>query len=237
MRSVLRQPEKNCAEKIRDMWKRADSGGQISGRIPQKRRYEAMKRGFDIVFSLLALVLLSPVLLLLCVAIVLDEPLAGPIYVSWRVGRHGELFKFYKLRSMRADAEAALEELLECNEADGPAFKMKEDPRITRIGRVLRKYSLDELPQLINVLRGDMSIVGPRPPIPREVEMYSCEQMKRLAIRPGLTCYWQVQPKRNDMSFDEWVQLDVRYIHERSLGLDMRLIFSTIGVMMGGEGI
>lgn len=205
--------------------------------VPPKKGYELLKRTADIVLSLLALIGLSPVFLVLALVICADDPHGGPIYTSCRVGKNGKLFRFYKFRSMRAGADDELTELLVSNEADGPVFKMKADPRITRVGRILRKYSLDELPQLVNVLKGDMSIVGPRPPIPREVELYTVEQMRRMAIRPGLTCLWQVKPQRNSISFDEWVELDVEYILHRSLGMDLWLILKTIGVMLIGEGI
>ena len=137
---------------------------------------------------------------------------------------------------MCADAEKKLDKLLQFNEMEGPAFKMKNDPRITRVGHFLRKTSLDELPQLVNILKGDMSIVGPRPPLPREVAQYTPYQRQRLQVVPGLTCYWQVQPHRNSLSFDEWVDLDVKYIRERSWRIDWKLIFSTFGVMLSGEG-
>ena len=120
---------------------------------------------------------------------------------------------------------------------DGPAFKMKEDPRITRVGKFIRKTSLDELPQLFNVLKGDMSIVGPRPPLPREVEQYTEYQLQRLYVTPGLTCYWQVQPHRNDVDFDEWMELDMKYIKERSFLVDWKIIFKTIRVVLFGHGV
>ncbi len=200
-------------------------------------RYDSVKRILDVILASAALILLSPVLVLLSVLICIDDAHGGPFYVSSRIGKNGRPFRFYKFRSMCVNADEQLEDLLEQNEADGPAFKMREDPRITRIGRILRKYSLDELPQLINVIKGDMSIVGPRPPLPREVDQYSAAQMRRLAVRPGLTCYWQVQPRRNDLSFDEWLALDLKYIRERGLWVDIRLVARTIGVMFVGEGI
>ena len=137
---------------------------------------------------------------------------------------------------MHVDAESKLEELLEKNEMEGPVFKIKEDPRITRLGKVLRKTGLDELPQLVNILMGDMSIVGPRPPLPREVEQYNEYQMQRLIVTPGLTCYWQIQPHRNDLSFDEWVDLDVKYIYERSFLVDWKIILATVRTVLAGEG-
>jgi lipopolysaccharide/colanic/teichoic acid biosynthesis glycosyltransferase len=142
----------------------------------------------------------------------------------------------YKFRSMYVDAEERLQELLKENEMDGPAFKMKNDPRITRVGKFIRKTSLDELPQLWNILRGDMSIVGPRPALPREVEQYTELQKQRLIVTPGLTCYWQATPKRNEITFDEWMELDLRYIQERSFWVDWKIIFKTVGAVIHKEG-
>lgn len=186
--------------------------------------------------SVLALAVLWPLMLLTAVAIVLDSPGAGPIFVQTRVGRDGKPFKFYKFRSMCPNAEEMLEELLKYNEMDGPAFKIKEDPRITRVGRFIRRSSIDELPQLINVLRGEMSIVGPRPGLPREVEQYSDYARQRLLVTPGLTCYWQVRPYRNRLSFEEWMALDVQYIRDRSFWVDWKIIFATVGVILGLNG-
>jgi lipopolysaccharide/colanic/teichoic acid biosynthesis glycosyltransferase len=142
----------------------------------------------------------------------------------------------HKFRSMYVDAEDRLAEILKDNEMDGPAFKIKDDPRITRVGRVIRKTSLDELPQLWNVLKGDMSIVGPRPALPREVELYNEEQKQRMYVTPGLTCYWQIQPRRNDISFDDWMALDLKYIQERSFLVDWKIIFKTVGAVIRKEG-
>ena len=158
------------------------------------RRYWVLRRAQDIVFSLLALILLAPLALVISLAIVLDSPGDGAIFRQRRVGRDGKLFWLYKFRTMCPDAEKRLNELLKLNQMDGPVFKIKGDPRITRVGHFLRKTSLDELPQLLNVLRGDMSIVGPRPALPREVELYSDYQRQRLYVTPGLSCYWQIAP-------------------------------------------
>jgi lipopolysaccharide/colanic/teichoic acid biosynthesis glycosyltransferase len=201
-----------------------------------KRSYERAKRIFDVVLSGLALVILSPVLLLIALIIFIDDPHGNPIYVSQRVGKNGRIFNFYKFRSMCINADQKLAALMALNEADGPAFKIKDDPRITRFGRFIRKTSIDELPQLWNVLKGDMSLVGPRPPIPREVEQYDEEQMQRLRVVPGLTCYWQVQPARNSLSFQEWMDLDLKYIRERSFKVDLMIILKTVWVMVRGEG-
>ena len=196
------------------------------------RRYWVLRRAQDIVFSLLALTLLAPLALLISLAIVLDSPGDGAIFRQRRVGRDGKLFWLYKFRTMCPDAEEQLNELLSQNQMDGPVFKIKGDPRITRVGRFLRKTSLDELPQLLNVLQGDMSIVGPRPALPREVELYSDYQRQRLYVPPGLSCYWQIAPHRNEMSFDEWVALDMKYIQERSFWVDWKIIFLTVRAML-----
>ena len=196
------------------------------------RRYWVLRRAQDIVFSLLALILLAPMALLISLAIVLDSPGDGAIFRQRRVGRDGKLFWLYKFRTMCPDAEEQLNELLSQNQMDGPVFKIKGDPRITRVGRFLRKTSLDELPQLLNVLQGDMSIVGPRPALPREVELYSDYQRQRLYVTPGLSCYWQIAPHRNEMSFDEWVALELKYIQERSFWVDWKIIFLTVRAML-----
>ena len=196
------------------------------------RRYWVLRRAQDIVFSLLALILLAPLALLITLAIVLDSPGDGAIFRQRRVGRDGKLFWLYKFRTMCPDAEEQLNELLSQNQMDGPVFKIKGDPRITRVGRFLRKTSLDELPQLLNVLQGDMSIVGPRPALPREVELYSDYQRQRLYVTPGLSCYWQIAPHRNEMSFDEWVALDMKYIQERSFWVDWKIIFLIVRAML-----
>lgn len=200
------------------------------------RHYWVLRRAQDIVFSLLALILLAPLALVISLAIVLDSPGDGAIFRQRRVGRDGKLFWLYKFRTMCPDAEKRLNELLKLNQMDGPVFKIKGDPRITRVGRFLRKTSLDELPQLLNVLRGDMSIVGPRPALPREVELYSDYQRQRLYVTPGLSCYWQIAPHRNEMSFDEWVALDLKYIQERSFWVDWKIIFKTFKVCLLGFG-
>ena len=200
------------------------------------RRYWALRRFQDVVLSLVALLVLWPAMLLVAVIIVLDSPGAGPIFAQTRIGRDGKEFTFYKFRSMCPDAEDKLEALLPQNEMDGPVFKIKEDPRITRVGKFIRMTSIDELPQLWNVLKGEMSIVGPRPGIPREVEQYDAYEKQRLLVTPGLTCFWQIQPNRNDLSFEEWVELDVKYIQERSFLTDWKIILATFGAVLGMNG-
>lgn len=201
-----------------------------------RKGYWALRRFQDIVLSASALIVLLPFMLLVALLILLDDHRASPIFTQERVGRDGKTFKFYKFRTMHPNAEAELADLLDQNEMDGPCFKIKDDPRITRIGRFLRRASIDELPQLWNVLRGEMSIVGPRPPIPREVEEYDTYAMQRLLITPGLTCYWQIQPHRNDLSFEEWLELDLQYINERSFLTDWKIIFKTFGAVFGMNG-
>lgn len=203
----------------------------------QGKKYWTLRRLQDIVLSLLALLVLWPLLVVIAIIIVIDSPGAGPIFSQTRVGMDGREFKFYKFRSMCPHAEDKLAELLDQNEMQGPAFKMKEDPRITHFGKFIRATSIDELPQLWNVLKGDMSIVGPRPPLPREVEQYDEYAMQRLLVTPGLTCYWQITPHKNELSFDEWVELDVKYIKERSFKTDWRIIFKTFGTVFGMRGI
>ena len=200
------------------------------------RRYWVLRRTQDIVFSLLALILLAPLALLISLAIVLDSPGDGAIFRQRRVGRDGKLFWLYKFRTMCPNAEEQLNELLSQNQMDGPVFKIKDDPRITRVGKFIRKTSIDELPQLWNILKGDMSIVGPRPALPREVEQYGDYEKQRLYVTPGLSCYWQIAPHRNDLSFEEWMDLDVKYVKERSFWVDWKIIFKTFKVCLLGHG-
>ena len=198
--------------------------------------YLVGRRVQDIVFSILAMIVLSPIMLITMIAILIDDPSGSPIYRQQRCGREGKRFAMFKFRSMHMGAEARLNDLLKDNERDGPAFKMKEDPRITRVGRFIRKTSLDELPQLWNVLIGEMSIVGPRPPLPREVVKYTKFQKQRLCIRPGITCYWQIQPNRHAVPFEEWVRLDLKYIRERSFWVDWKIILKTFKVVISKQG-
>jgi len=199
---------------------------RLTGR--SNRVYWFGKRLFDIVASLLALLFLLPFFLVLSLIIVCDDPHGGPIFRQTRVGRHGKTFVMWKFRSMVVDAEERLQTIQELNEANGPVFKMKNDPRITRVGQWIRRYCIDELPQLLNILAGDMSFVGPRPALPKEVAQYTRGQRLRLAPTPGLTCLWQISGTRHNMPFDEWVALDMEYILNRSWGYDLRLILRTI---------
>ncbi len=205
-------------------------------KIESKPLYDFFKRVLDIIFSFLALVILFVPLAVIALIIVIDSPGASPIFVQKRVGKNGREFNFYKFRSMVPGAESMLDSLLEQNEMDGPAFKMKDDPRITKFGKFIRRSCIDELPQLLNILKGDMSFVGPRPPLPREVAMYDEYQMQRLSVVPGLTCYWQIQPQRNDISFDDWMKCDMNYIQERSFKTDFIIAIKTVGVVFSMEG-
>lgn len=201
-----------------------------------KRAYWTLRRGQDIFFAALALVVLSPFLLVMAAVIWIDSPGASPVFSQDRVGKNGKVFRFFKFRSMVPNAEEKLVDLLDRNEMDGPVFKIKDDPRITRVGRFIRRTSIDELPQLVNILKGDMSIVGPRPALPREVEQYDEYEWQRLYVSPGLTCYWQIQPHRNELSFDEWLELDLKYIKEQSFLTDWKIIFKTVCVVFGMDG-
>jgi exopolysaccharide biosynthesis polyprenyl glycosylphosphotransferase len=193
-----------------------------------------LKRLMDIVFSSLALLILSPVLLAIAIAIKLDS--GGPIfYSSERIGKKGRVFRCTKFRTMVRDAEKRRADVMHMNERDGVLFKISNDPRITKLGRILRKYSLDELPQFFNVLRGDMSVVGPRPPIGSEVREYELSHLRRLDVTPGITGLWQVQA-RQDPSFDNYISLDVAYIDNWSIWLDLKIIMRTVGVVFGGTG-
>ena len=196
--------------------------------------YSVTKRLIDIVGSLCGIILLSPLFLIVAILIKLEDPKGKVFFAQERNGRYPKTFKMYKFRSMVHNAEDLLKDLMDRNEQTGPVFKINDDPRITKVGKFIRKTSIDELPQLFNVLKGDMSLVGPRPPIPHEVDQYNSYQMQRLAVKPGLTCIWQVSG-RNNIGFDEWVEMDIEYIKTRNLWLDIKLIFKTVGVLFGDE--
>jgi len=192
------------------------------------------KRIFDLAVSSVILFLLLPFFFIMAVLIKLSSP--GPVlYVSKRCGKNGRVFNFYKFRSMFNEAHALKEKIRHKSEVSGPVFKIKKDPRVTRIGRFMRRYSIDELPQFINVLKGDMSLVGPRPPTPDEVEKYEYWQMQRLNITPGITCLWQVRG-RSELSFYKWVKLDLWYINNWSFGLDLMILWKTIPAVIKGKG-
>ena len=204
-------------------------------KLPKKPIYDAVKRFFDIVLSLFAMIVLSP--LLLAVAIAIRAQDGGPaIYKSVRLTKNQKPFYMYKFRSMILGADQQLDDLMDRNEMCGPAFKLKDDPRVTKVGRFIRRTSIDELPQLLNVLRGDMTIIGPRPPLPREVEQYTPYQLHRLDVKTGLACYHECEGRSDTRDFDEWVESDLRYIRERSLWTDIKIIFLTVKVVITGKG-
>lgn len=199
--------------------------------IDSRVMYRLWKRIFDFVASLTALIILSPIFLIIAIAIKVDDPHGDVFYSQKRVGRNGHLFEMFKFRSMQSDADQRLNELLKYNEIEGAMFKMKDDPRITRVGKFIRKYSLDELPQLFNVLLGSMALVGPRPPLQREVEKYTAYDKQRLMVVPGCTGLWQVSG-RNDVDFDEMVELDIHYIEKSSFHYDLWIVVRTILIMI-----
>ena len=198
-----------------------------SNSLEQKKGYEVVKRLIDIIISLIGIILSLPIMLIVALMIKLEDPKGPIIFSQVRHGQYPNTFKIYKFRSMYVDAEQRLKELQHLNEQTGPVFKIKNDPRITKVGKIIRKTSLDELPQLFNVLKGDMSLVGPRPALPKEVEQYNEYQMQRLLVKPGITCIWQVSG-RNNIEFDEWVNMDLYYIQNRSLLLDLKLIIMPV---------
>ncbi|WP_097033719.1 sugar transferase [Clostridium tertium] len=203
------------------------------GKKESRLIYRLSKRVIDIIGSFTGLVLLSPILIIVGILIKFESK--GPIvFTQKRVGKDGKEFDMYKLRSMVVNAEEIKEKLKEQNEMSGPMFKIKDDPRITSIGKFIRKTSIDELPQLVNVLKGDMSLVGPRPSLPNEVKEFETWMLKRLNVKPGLTCYWQVMG-RNNIDFEDWMKLDVKYVNERSFWLDIKLIFKTVFVLFGDK--
>jgi exopolysaccharide biosynthesis polyprenyl glycosylphosphotransferase len=199
--------------------------------VNDKKGYLIAKRIMDICGALIGLICLSWLFLIVALLIKLEDP-KGPVFFKQvRVGKDGKEFYMYKFRSMVTNAEELLESLLHLNEVTGAMFKMKDDPRVTKVGKFIRKTSIDELPQLWNVLKGDMSLVGPRPPLPREVAQYTEYDKQRLLVTPGCTGLWQVSG-RNDLGFDEMVELDLKYIRERSLLYDIKIIFKTIKIMI-----
>jgi lipopolysaccharide/colanic/teichoic acid biosynthesis glycosyltransferase len=204
------------------------------GFVPGTFYQRCGKRLLDLTVACIALLLLSPLFLLVALAVRLES--RGPtFYVSTRLGRRARPFPFKKFRSMVRDAEVQRDRYLHLNEMDGPVFKIRNDPRLTRVGRILRKTSLDELPQLFHVIRGEMSLVGPRPPIPAEVERYEPWQRRRLSVTPGITCLWQVRG-RNRISFQDWMRLDMEYIDRMSLGMDLKILVLTIPAVLRGSG-
>ena len=197
--------------------------------------YIFTKRCFDFTASLLGLILLSGVFLVIAILIKVDDPHGKVFYSQTRLGKAGRTFQMWKFRSMVVGADKLVDKLLKKNDVEGAMFKIKNDPRITRVGRVLRKYSLDELPQLYNVLRGDMSLVGPRPPLPREVVKYTSYDRQRLSVVPGVTGLWQISG-RNDLGFAEMVSLDIHYINNASFFEDLKILLKTVIVVVHPTG-
>jgi lipopolysaccharide/colanic/teichoic acid biosynthesis glycosyltransferase len=190
----------------------------------------------DVGISLLMLITLSPFLLIIAISIKLTSP--GPImFRQPRVGLRGRMFDLYKFRTMVANADELRKGLESKNEVDGPVFKIKDDPRVTRIGKFLRKTGLDELPQLINVLKGEMSLIGPRPPLQTETKLYKRWQLRRLSVKPGLSCFWQIKPERNSIKFETWMELDLAYIDNWSLRLDFIILIKTIKTVFQRSGL
>jgi exopolysaccharide biosynthesis polyprenyl glycosylphosphotransferase len=196
--------------------------------------YSVVKRTIDIAGSLAGIILLSPLFIIIAILIKLEDPKGSVFFYQTRIGKNEKPFRMYKFRSMVSNAEEKLKDLLAKNEIEGAMFKMKNDPRITKIGRFIRKTSVDELPQLFNVLRGEMSLVGPRPPLTREVAEYTAYDKLRLTVKPGCTGLWQVSG-RNELSFKEMVELDLKYIQNRSIGADLKIIFKTFKVLLGAK--
>lgn len=204
-------------------------------KIKSQKGYDFVKRVIDIISGSVGLVLASPLMAYVAYKIRKEEPGSPVIFAQTRVGRNGKLFTMYKFRSMCVDAEEKLDTLIEQNEVEGAMFKMKDDPRVTKIGKMIRRTSLDELPQLLNVVRGDMSLIGPRPPLEREVAEYTPHDMQRLLVKPGCSGLWQVSG-RNEVGFAEMVDFDVKYIQNRSILNDIKIIFKTIKVMIKPNG-
>ena len=199
------------------------------------RYYRIAKRLLDIAVSLLLLILLLPLLSLIALAILILD--SGPVLYQWKVvGKGGRPFTGYKFRTMVAEADKLKNELLSSNEMSGPVFKMEKDPRITLVGKYLRKYSLDELPQLWSVLRGHMSLVGPRPPLQTEYEQFTDWQKQKLLVKPGITCLWQISGRSTVKDFDRWIELDLEYMQRRSFSNDLKILFKTVPVVLLGTG-
>jgi exopolysaccharide biosynthesis polyprenyl glycosylphosphotransferase len=196
--------------------------------------YRVTKRMFDIIGAAVLLLILSPIFLLVAICIRIDSR-GSIIFKQARIGQGGRPFTFYKFRSMCVEAEESRDKILHLNEVSGPIFKIRNDPRVTHVGKFMRRYSVDELPQFFNVLKGDMSFVGPRPPLPCEVAEYEEWQLRRLSVVPGITCLWQVSG-RSKLSFEDWVRLDLEYIDSRSLWLDLLIILKTIPAVLSGDG-
>ena len=210
---------------------------EAARRIDEERWfYRFVKRAFDIAFSATILILFCWLYALIAIAIKIDDPKGPVIFKQERIGKNGERFMMWKFRSMYVDAESQLDRLMTLNEKTGPVFKIRRDPRITRVGRIIRKLSLDELPQFINCLGSKISIVGPRPSLPREAALYTERQKQRLLVKPGITCYWQTRMDRDRITFDEWVNLDLLYIKKCGIFADFRQVIKTVFVVLAAQG-
>lgn len=208
--------------------------GVTDNQEKQVLTYHEIKRGIDVIVALLAIVLFTPVFLVTALAIYIEDG-APVFFIQERNGLHGKIFRMYKFRSMCRDAAKIHQSLLAQNELDGPAFKMKDDPRLTRVGKFIRKTSIDELPQLLNILKGEMSIVGPRPLPTYETAELNEYQRQRMNVKPGLTCYWQCSG-RNDIPFGEWMEMDMKYIEDESICTDARIMVKTVASVITGKG-
>ncbi len=205
----------------------------IDDKYKKSLLYHFIKRFTDIFFSIFGIIIMIPVFIIVSILIKKGSR-GGVIFSQQRVGKDGKLFKMYKFRSMIVNAEELQEKLRDCNEMTGPMFKIREDPRITKLGKFIRRTSIDELPQLFNILKGEMSLVGPRPNLPREVDEFDENQRLKLLAKPGLTCYWQVMG-RNKIGFEKWMKLDLKYIEERNTFIDFKLIFKTFFLLFGDK--
>ena len=216
-------------------YERQFEGEKLAG-IDDRLAYRFVKRTFDIAFSAVMLVAFCWLFAIIAILIKIDDPKGPVVFSQERVGKNGKPFKMHKFRSMVVNAEELLPQLQDLNEKTGPVFKIKKDPRVTRVGYWLRKLSLDELPQFWDVLKGSISIVGPRPALPNEVKKYDSYQYQRLLVKPGITCYWQTRRNRDSITFDEWVDLDLLYINQCSVLADFKLIVQTVGVVLTAQG-
>ncbi len=224
--------DKQALEKLTDKVKTSLKNSEL--KPGGRAAYRYAKRTIDIACSLIGLAVLAIPMGIVSLLIYLEDK-GNPIFVQERLTKDGKVFRMYKFRSMCVDAEKKFREVQKANQTDGLAFKMEHDPRTTKIGRAIRKLSVDELPQLVNVLKGDMSLIGPRPPLPREVNLYTDYQMQRLLVKGGLSCYCQCSG-RSDMPFDEWVESDIKYIRERSILTDLKLMFKTVKAVFCKKG-
>lgn len=224
------------SDAIRAAKVKAEIGDEPLHGIENRPIYRFVKRSFDVVFSAVVIAVFSWLFLIIALAVKIDDPKGPVFFKQQRVTKDGRTFDMYKFRSMCVDAESKLAELRELNEKTGPVFKIAGDPRITRVGKVIRKLSFDELPQFFNVFKGDMSVIGPRPALPSEVKTYTPYQRQRLLLTSGLSCYWQTRQNRDAITFDEWVDLDLLYVKKCGPWTDLKLIIQTIGVVLTAQG-